>query len=346
MASILVVEREETTTWIIQDYLGREGYQVTTVLTCDEAVQYALREIPHLVILDVVLLGVDYYRIIQRLRSHPKCMHIPIIVISARASLSEKIRAYEAGVDSYLTMPLNPEELLVHIHCQLRRMQQRTLSPLTRLPGGVQLEWALDTKIRSLDPWSILYLDLDNFKVFNDAYGFLAGNDMILLVGNICQRVVYEYGNVDDFVGHIGGDDFVIVTTPEREKTLCRHILALYKEESTLLYRQEDRKRGSISGIDRNGHLFQSPLVSLSIGVVSDRFHCSHAIDELSPVTAEAKRRAKQSSSNISHISLDWHYPMQEPRPIPYVTQPFNTLDRFQRKLFHFSEKDALAELK
>jgi hypothetical protein len=113
-----------------------------------------------------------------------------------------------------------------------------------------------------------------------------------------------------------------------------------------LLYRREDLERASIRGIDRNGQLFQSPLVSLSIGVVSDCFHCSHAIDELSPVTAEAKRRAKQSASNISHISLDWRYPMREPRPIAYVAQPFNLLDRFQRQLFHFSEEDALAELK
>src|SRR6202035_2114352 len=111
---------------------------------------------------------------------------------------------------------------------------QSTLSPLTHLPGGLQLERAIDYKLRGSDPWSVLYLDLDNFKAFNDAYGFVAGNDMILLVGHICQRVVYDYGNADDFVGHVGGDDFVIVTTPEREKMLCRQILAQFKAESPL----------------------------------------------------------------------------------------------------------------
>ncbi len=348
MSSILVVEREKVIAQIIMDHLGHEGYQVTVVLNGDGAVQCALREIPSLVILDVTLLEGDCYRIIQRLRNHPKCMHIPIIVISARASLSEKIRAYEVGVDSYLTKPLNLGELFAHMRRHLRRMQQSSLSPLTHLPGGIQLECALDAKIRSRDPWSVLYLDLDNFKAFNDVYGFLAGNDMILLVGNICQDVVYEYGNVDDFVGHVGGDDFVIVTTPEREKFLCGRILARYKEESKLLYRREDLECGSINGSDRRGRPFQFPLVTLSIGVVSDRFHCSpHAVDEIGSVAAEAKRRAKQSSNNLSHIWLDdWCYPIRGPRPVSRVAQPSNLLDHFQRKLFPFPEEDAIVEFK
>jgi diguanylate cyclase (GGDEF)-like protein len=347
MSSILVVEREKVIAQIVRDHLGHKGYKVTVVLNGDEAVQCALREIPSLVILDVALLGIDCHRIIQRLRNHPKCMHIPIMVISAQASLSEKIRAYEVGVDSYLTKPLNLGELLAHMRRHLRRMQQSSLSPLTRLPGGIQLECALDAKVRSRDPWSVLYLDLDNFKAFNDVYGFLAGNDMILLVGNICQDVVYEYGNVDDFVGHVGGDDFVIVTTPEREKSLCVRILARYKEESKSLYRREDLECGSINGSDRRGHPFQFPLVTLSIGVVSDRFHCSPcAVDEIGSLAAEAKRLAKQSSNNLSHIWLDdWRYHIREPQPVSRTTQPANLLDHFQRQLFPV-EEDALAEFK
>jgi diguanylate cyclase (GGDEF)-like protein len=348
MSSILVVEYEKGITQIIKEHLGYEGYQVTVVLNGNEAVHCALREIPSLVILDVTLLGLDCYRVIQQLRNHPKCMHIPIIVISAYASLSEKIRAYEVGVDSYLTKPLNPGELFAHMRRHLRRIQQSALSPLTHLPGGIQLEYALDAKIHSRDPWSVLYLDLDNFKAFNDVYGFLAGNDMILLVGNICQEVVYECGNIDDFVGHVGGDDFVIVTTPERERCLCSRILERYKEESKVLYRREDLECGSINGSDRRGYPSQFPLVSLSIGVVSDRFHCSPcAVNEIGCLAAEAKRRAKQSSNNISRIWVDdWRYPILEHMPISPMVRPSNLLDRLQRKVFQFVEKDAIAEFK
>jgi diguanylate cyclase (GGDEF)-like protein len=347
MSSILVVEREKVIAKVIKNHLGQDGYKATVVLNGNEAVQRALREIPSLVILDVTLLGADCYRVIQRLRNHPKCMHIPIIAVNAQTSLAEKIRAYEVGVDSYLTKPLDEDELIAHMRRHLRRMQQSVLSPLTHLPGGIQLECALDAKVRSRDPWSVLYLDLDNFKAFNDVYGFLAGNNMIQLVGNICQEVVYECGDVDDFVGHVGGDDFVIVTTPEREKCLCNRILARYKEESKALYRREDLECGSINGSDRKGYPFRFPLVTLSIGVVSNHFHRSARADEIGCVAAEAKRRAKQSSNNVSHILLeDWRYPPREPKPVSCTTQPSNLLDSFQQKLFQFSGGDALAEFK
>lgn len=341
MFSILVVESEGIITDSIKSHLANEMCQAVTVLNDEDAVQFALREMPSIIILDVMRSVFDVYQVIQQLRDHPKCMHIPIILLSPHNSVVDKVRAYELGVDSYIAKPFSIDELLVHVRCHLRRIQQMTLSPLTQLPGGLQLERAIHYKLRGSDPWSVLYLDLDNFKAFNDAYGFLAGNDMILLVGHICQRIVCVYGNADDFVGHVGGDDFVIVTTPEREKALCRHILARYKEESVALYRQEDLERGAIRGVDRKGHPFEFPLVSLSIGVVSDRFHGIHTLDDIGILTAEAKRRAKQSSNNISHISLEWRYHLSDHFLGSHATHPLNIVAPFGRHQFQFAEEDA-----
>ena len=201
MFSILVVEGEGVIAESIKDHLAKEVCQAVTVLNDEDAVQFALREMPSLIILNVMQPAFDVYQVIQQLRDQPKCMHIPIILLSPHSSVVEKVHAYELGVDSYIAKPFSIDELLVHVRCHLRRMQQTTLSPLTQLPGGLQLERAIHYKLRGSDPWSVLYLDLDNFKAFNDTYGFLAGNDMILLVGHICQRVVCVYGNADDFVG-------------------------------------------------------------------------------------------------------------------------------------------------
>jgi diguanylate cyclase (GGDEF)-like protein len=341
MFSILVVEGEGAITDFINSHLANEVCQAVTVLNDEDAVQFALREMPSLIILDVVRSAFDVYQVIQQLRDHPKCMHIPIILLSPHDSVVDKVRAYELGVDSYIAKPFSIDELLVHVRCHLRRIQQMTLSPLTQLPGGLQLERAIHYKLRGSDPWSVLYLDLDHFKAFNDVYGFLAGNEMILLVGHICQSIVCLYGNADDFVGHVGGDDFVIVTTPEREKVLCRHILARYKEESVALYRQEDLERGAIRGIDRNGHPFEFPLVSLSIGVVSDRFHGIHTLDDIGILTAEAKRRAKQSSNNISHISLEWQHHLSDHFLSSHPAHPLNVMTPFGGHLFRFVEEDA-----
>jgi GGDEF domain-containing protein len=125
-------------------------------------------------------------------------------------------------------------------------------------------------------------------------------------VGRICQNVVYEHGNADDFVGHVGGDDFVVLTTPDRVNTLCMHVTTRYKEESVALYSPEDLRSGSISGIDREGRPYQFPLVSLSIGVVNNQIYMPHSIQEVSYLAAEAKRYAKRSTSNISCISSQY----------------------------------------
>lgn len=305
MANVLVVEDEQLIARLLKETLQIEGYEAVTVLNGEDAVQFALRETPHLVILDLMLPGIDGFEVVDRLRRHPKCMHIPIIVLSSFGEPADKVRAFDLGVDDYITKPFNTDELLARIRTQLRRVQQNFLSPLIGLPGGLQVELAIKQKLNSLEPWSILYLDLDNFKAFNDVYGFLAGNDIIRLVGRICQRVVRDDGNPDDFVGHIGGDDFVIVTTPDRANILCFEISAAYKEESAVFYHPEDLKRGSITGVDRKGRPYQFPLVSLSIGVVNNmtQVRQPHSIQEVSYLAAEAKYHAKQSTSNVYHIS-------------------------------------------
>lgn len=303
MANILVVEDERLIARLLKETLQIEGYQVVTVLRGEDAVQYTLRETPHLLLLDMKLPDMDGYEVIRRLRSHPKSMHIPIIALSALDTSADKVRAFELGADDYVTKPFDTDELLARVRTQLRRVQQNFLSPLIGLPGGYQVELAIKRKLTSADPWSILYLDLDNFKAFNDVYGFLTGNDLIRLVGRVSQRMVRDYGNPDDFVGHIGGDDYVVVTTPDRAQNLCHLISAAYKTESRAFYQPEDLRRGSISGVDRKGRPYQFPLVSLSIGVVNNQIRRSHTLQEVSYLAAEAKCHAKQADDNVYHIS-------------------------------------------
>jgi len=337
---------------LLKEILEIESYQVTIVLNGEDAVRFTLHETPQLIIVDMMLPGIDGYEVIRRLRNHPKIMHIPIIALSALGEPIDKIRAYDGDVDGYITKPFNTDELLARVRRELRRTQQSYLSPLTGLPGGLQVVRAINYKLSSSDPWSILYLDLDNFKAFNDVYGFLTGNEMILLVSSICQKVVYEYGNTDDFVGHIGGDDFVVVTAPDRANNLCMHISNRYKEESALLYRSEDLRRGSISGVDRKGRPYQFPLVSLSIGVVNNQQCKPYTIQEVSYLAAEAKRNAKQSSNNISHISSqpDKIHPERSSATgssSSFLYPPsfaFSTNIYAFHDLLHFNQNDTLAE--
>ena len=350
MVNILVVEDERLIARLLKETLEIEGYQTVTVLNGEDAIQFALRETPQLIILDIKLPGIGGYEVLRRLREHPKSMHIPIIVLSAYSATADKVHAFELGVDGYITKPFNNEELLACVRRQLSRIEETSLSPLTRLPGGIQLERALHYKLNSLEPWSILYLDLDNFKPFNDVYGFLAGNNVIILLGRVCQHVVHEHGNTDDFVGHVGGDDFVIVTTPDRAETLCDHILEQYKEESATLYRKEDFERGSISGIDRRGCPYEFPLVSLSIGVVTNPAHSTYSIEDIGELAAEAKKRAKLSTKNVYYISSSppthEYYPhsARSSSQLSYPGLPaFRSVDA-RRSFFPLAHEDVLAE--
>ncbi|MGH2481278.1 MAG: response regulator transcription factor, partial [Ktedonobacteraceae bacterium] len=140
MANIFVVEDGRFIARLLQETLQIEGYDVVNVLSGTDAVQYTLRETPHLVLLDMNLPDVDGYEIIRQLRSHPKSMHIPIIVLSVHGDCPHKVRAFEMGVDDYVTRPFDANELLARVRTQLRRVQQNFLSPLIGLPGGYQVE--------------------------------------------------------------------------------------------------------------------------------------------------------------------------------------------------------------
>src|SRR5262249_19893063 len=153
---------------------------------------------------------------------------------------------------------------------QLRHVEESLLSPLTRLPSGLRVERAIEQQFHSAGPWSILYMDLDNFKAFNDVYGFLKGNDLIRLLSRIAVEVARDVGNLTDFVGHIGGDDFVIISTPDRVDAICRHLTARWDQESRAFYTEDDLRRGAMIAADRQGHPQTFPLVGVSIGVVTN----------------------------------------------------------------------------
>src|SRR5215210_6933643 len=134
-----------------------------------------------------------------------------------------------------------------HYGFAIRRSAQRPVrNPLTGLPGGVLLAQAIRQRLTSKTPFALLYADLDNFKAFNDTYGFSRGDQALLFVASIIQRVMAAHGNPDDSIGHIGGDDFAMLITPERAEPICRALITLFDKEVLQLYDPEDQQRGYI----------------------------------------------------------------------------------------------------
>lgn len=293
-ASILIVEDEAPVAHMLSSTLATEGYAPTIVYNGEDAIEYALREQPQLILLDLMLPGIDGFDVVSAIRANARTTHIPVMVLSARHDASVKVRAFASQVDDYMTKPFNGDELLARIRTQLRHLRETLLSPLTGLPSGLRVEHAIAHQLRSPKPWSILYLDLDHFKAYNDVYGPVRGNDLIRLLGAVSAEALRAEGNPTDFLGHIGGDDFILISTPDRMEPLCQHIITMWERESPAYYAPGDAARGAITAFDRQGQQQTYPLVSVSIGIVTNLHRSLTTMEEFSRVAAEVKAQAKR----------------------------------------------------
>ncbi|HEU0028541.1 MAG TPA: response regulator [Ktedonobacterales bacterium] len=300
--TVLVIEDDAAVARMLAETLEVEGYTPLVARTGEEGVALATREVPQLILLDLMLPGIDGFETLDAIRGTARTAHIPVLVVSARHDTDVVLRAFGSRVDDYIKKPFDGAELMARVGAQLRRAHESQLSALTNLPGGLRVERAIEDRLASGKRWSILYLDLDTFKAYNDVYGFLRGNDLIRLLARIASESARELGGPDDFVGHVGGDDFIIITTPERVAPLCQRIIERWGRESRALYSPEDLARGGMVALDRRGQRQSYPLVSLSIGVVTNERRAITSPAEVSHIAAEVKRVAKGMLGNAWYI--------------------------------------------
>jgi len=299
--TILVVEDDRAIANMLQATLQLEGYTTALARNGEEGLVAALRDVPELILLDLMLPGIDGFEVLRRLRADPKSTHIPVIVLSARHDTMDKVRAFESEVDDYLTKPFNGDELMARIRARLLRRDHQ-LSPRTGLPAGERIEQAISYRLQSGTKWALLYFDLDNFKAYNDAYGPFKGDEMIKLLGRIAADTLRQSGNASDFLGHIGGDDFVIITTPGRIVPLCRRLIAAWDHDSRAYYSEEDLRRGKIHAKDRAGVPQFFPLTGVSIGVVTNQHRPIATVEEVSQIAAEVKAKAKSLPGSSYYV--------------------------------------------
>lgn len=255
----------------------------------------AQEHVPDLVLIDLMMPQIDGYEAIRQLRNDTRTAHLPMLILTARSTLDDVVTGFETGADDYITKPFNIPELLARIKGHLRRASQQPVrNPLTGLPGNVLLTEELKYRIGQAKPFAFLYVDLDNFKAFNDTYGPSRGDRVIKLLAEVLTEVLDSEGGKGDFIGHIGGDDFALLTTPELIEPICAAIISSFDARVRLLYDRVDLDRGFLQGLDRQGVLRRFPIISLSIGVATNRQRTFADYEELSRVATEMKQFAKQ----------------------------------------------------
>lgn len=307
-ARILAVDDDPILLKMVQAVLAAadEPYEVSLASSGQEALEIAKREVPDLILLDLMMPGMDGIEVCLKLRESRSTYLIPVIMLTASDLPNNRLEALRMGVDDYLLKPFNPEELELRIQSLLRRINLfRALNPLTGLPGNLVIEHELNQRLARQESLACCYIDIDNFKAFNDYYGFEKGDDCIRLVAEVVIQAIESAGEAEDFLGHIGGDDFILLTLPDRVERVLELVVKGFDEKVRVLYSQEDLDRGWIEVLSRQRESTRYPITTLSIGVSTNERRRLKSALEVSEIATELKKAAKVRATGRSSYIID-----------------------------------------
>jgi len=277
---------------VIQAHNGKEGLELVKTKN------------PDMIITDYMMPVMNGKEFCQHLKKDILLQHIPIIMLTGKGEVKDKIIGIDAGADDYLVKPFEPHELLARIKMILRRtVRSLDANPLTHLPGNTSIMEEIQHRIETGQIFAVGYSDLDKFKIYNDRYGFEKGDEIIRTTAKIIIQATIERGEPEAFVGHIGGDDFVFICEDSRADEISNKIIEDFDKIAPSFYSDADREKGFIVGKDRQGNEIKSSLISISIGIVSNLTHKITHVAQVGEIGAELKKFAK--SENKSNFVRD-----------------------------------------
>jgi len=243
-----------------------------------------------LIVLDIMLPDIDGYEVCRTLRTNTRTSHIPVIFLTQKDERSDKLQGLELGADDYITKPFDIEELKLRVQGAIRRAERESLTdPRSGLPAGRLIEDQLRRLIREKS-WALLDLRINNFEAFKDVYGFVAGDDVLRYAAMMIGEVVDELGTQNDFIGHAGGDNFIITTTNEAAPLIKQKIKDRFAEEVQSHYNFIDRQQGFIQAPKAEGGVEKVGFMTFAAGMVSPDSHSFADIREITELAAEARR--------------------------------------------------------
>ena len=292
---ILVADDDPDLRDILRSILEPAGFAVSEAMDGPSALHTIRGQPPDLVIMDYLMPGLTGPEVCAQLKEDVLLRHLPIIMLTGKSEVQDKVHGINAGADDYLIKPFEPRELLARVEMVLRRTSQDLeANPLTRLPGNVTIQRELERRLAAGGPIAVCYLDLNRFKAFNDHYGFKRGDDVIKQTAELLLNTSRAAGSPKDFLGHIGGDDFILITTTECAQRLCEAIIRNFDAMAPGLHDEADRARGYMLHTDRKGQQVKTPLLSIAIALVTNEEQTLSHPGRIAELGAELKAYAKQ----------------------------------------------------
>ncbi|MBP3595877.1 MAG: diguanylate cyclase [Clostridia bacterium] len=253
-----------------------------------------LLDIPTMIIIDEDYVKENILEVCTKIRENEDNSITPIIVVSSIWDLNHSVDILSKSVQYYINKPIDDRYLynIVKNMIQLIYLNRR-ISPLTGLPGNVQIQTEMKRRLLKKEVFAILYFDLDNFKAYNDVYGFSNGDEIIKFTARIICKNIHKLSDSESFIGHVGGDDFVAIISKTDYDKLCQDMILEFDTQVPSFYTQEDVDRGFVEVANRRGIIEQFPIVSLSISVVEvDKERYKNTL-EIGEVSAQVKHQAK-----------------------------------------------------
>lgn len=291
---VLVADDDPSTRALIDMALQEAGYDTLLAPDGRSALEQARAARPDLVVLDVGMPFLTGDEVHRELRRDPRTRYIPVLFVTAKRTTAEVAARLRNGADDYVAKPFDVDELVARIASALRRAAElRSLNPLSGLPGNLSIAHEIDARLADASDTACLYIDVDHFKDFNDHQGFARGDELIAHVAELLSQIVGEGGD-DTFIGHVGGDDFVVLMPGARAEEVAGEIIARFDASIPALYDAEDRARGWVEAPDRRGRVRRVPFVTVSIGIVPLRPERFAGATEVARAAAEMKEVAKR----------------------------------------------------
>ena len=297
--TILIADDDQDGRDYMKLNLSLEGFSTLEAEDGQQALEIAIAKKPDLVLLDAMMPKMDGFEVCRRLRRDVRTAGTGIIMVTGRSLSSERVVGLTAGADDYIVKPFDPMELIARVRTTLRRSREmRDVNPLTGIPGNAAIQAELQRRIMEGEPFGLMYVDLDNFKAYNDHYGFARGDTVLMFLSSILQHAVVRFDPENAFIGHIGGDDFALMCRAELIRTIGEQVISEFDKGIGALYDPRDRDKGFITVVDRRDQAQDFPIVSVSIGVASNVHRKIGSHWEASEIATETKHFAKKKEGS------------------------------------------------
>ncbi len=300
-AKILLADDSHAIRFLVSEILTNAGFTVIEAEDGQEALDKTYKENPDLLILDYEMPKKTGFEVVREVRSRTGYLHTPIIIFTAVSDKSTKLEGLGLDIDDYLTKPADEDEIVARVKLLLKRNKQKMdCNPLTRLPGNPSIQARVEAEIAGGRPFAVLYCDLNNFKSFNDKYGFEAGDRVLKTEAEIIVHAAEQ--DPTSFVGHIGGDDFIVVCAFEKAEAIAREIAAKTDEVAPSFYNEEDRKNGYMVSTNRKGETEKFKFLSIGIGIVHNTKRPLTSFAMVSNIGSELKCLAKKHEEGSFYV--------------------------------------------